>query len=47
MTLFVEVDVDGVVVIVGGAYLSNEQDMPPGFNGSSITPSLVKALVWF
>ena len=51
MTLFVEVDVDGVVVTVDGAYLpplmSNEQDMHLGCIGSSITPSLVKALVWF
>ena len=44
MMLFVEVDVDIVAVIVDGAYLlrlmSDEQDMPPGCIGSSITPSL-------
>jgi len=42
MTFFVEVDVDGVVVTVDGAYLpplmSNEQDMPLGCSGCSITP---------
>jgi len=41
---FCRVDVDGVVVTVDGAYLlrlmSDEQDMPPGCIGSSITPSL-------